>query len=149
MARGLVGGRTHRAAVAREGCRAAARRRLEAAEVTVFGDNPPRWLRWANTSGARATTTVIAMLALFVSGYLFYRLNELVTCIADQQAADQRRTSIIAEATDAERRADAALVAGPMPGGPDGRELRRLDVEARRHTDTVRAANPPLPAAHC
>jgi len=115
----------------------------------VFGDNPPRWLRWANTSGARATTTVIAMIALLVSGYLFFRLNELVTCIAAQQRADAMRTSLIAAATDAERRADAALVAGPQPGGPDGRELRRLDVAAREHTDAVRAANPPPQVDPC
>lgn len=117
--------------------------------MTVFGENPPRWLRWANTSGARATTTVIAMIALLVSGYLFFRLNELVTCIAAQQRDDARRTTVIAEATDIERRADAALVAGPQPGGPDGHELRRLDVEARRNTDAVRAANPPQEIDPC
>lgn len=117
--------------------------------MTVFGDNPPRWLRWANTSGARATTTVIAMLALLVSGYLFFRLNELVTCIAAQQRADAQRTAVIAEATDAERRADAALVAGPQAGGPSGAELRRLDVAARQHTDAIRAANPPQAIDPC
>ena len=115
----------------------------------MFGDNPPKWLRWANTSGARATTTVIAIVALLVSGYLFYRLNELVTCIAERQRADAARTAVIAEATDAERRADAALVAGPQPGGPSGAELRRRDVEARRHTDEVRAANPPTSVNPC
>ena len=109
----------------------------------MFGENPPRWLRWANTSSARATTTVIALVALLVSGYLFFRLNELVTCIAAQQRADAVRTAVIADATDAERRADAALVAGPQPGGPSGRELRRLDVEARQRTDAIRAAHPP------
>jgi len=109
----------------------------------VFGDNPPRYLRWANTSGARATTTIVAMIALFVSGFLFFRLQQYVDCIAEQQRADAKRTAAISVATDAERRADAALVAGPQPGGPSGPELRRQDVEARQHTDAVRAANPP------
>lgn len=109
----------------------------------MFGENPPRWLRWANTSGARATTTFVAIIALLTSGIFYYQLQTFVGCLSDQQRADAVRTAVIADATDDERRADAALVAGPQPGGPSGRELRRLDVEARQRTDAIRAANPP------
>lgn len=115
----------------------------------MFGDHPPAWLRWANTSAARAATTIIAIIALALSGMLLLRLQRYVDCVAEQQNADARRTSAIAEATDHERRADAALVIGPTPGGPSGAELRRLDVEARQHTDRVRADNPPPPAREC
>lgn len=115
----------------------------------MFGDHPPRWLRWANTSGARATTTVIAIVALLMSGMLLLRLQRYVDCVADQQNADAVRTAAISAATDLERRADAALVRGPLAGGPDKEELRRLDVEAREHTDRVRAANPPPPPRQC
>lgn len=117
--------------------------------MTVFGDHPPAWLRWANTSGARATTTIIAIIALVMSGLLLLRLQHYVDCVADQQNADAKRTAAIAAATDRERRADAALVLGPTPGGPSGADLRRLDVEAREHTDSVRAANPPPPPREC
>lgn len=115
----------------------------------MFGDTPPRWLRWANTSGARATTTIIAIFALTLSVMFGVRLQLYVNCVGDQQNADARRTAAIAAATDAERRADAALVAGPVPGGPSAAELRRLDVEARSYTDKVRAENPPPPERAC
>lgn len=115
----------------------------------MFGDNPPKWLRWANTSGARATTTVVAIFALGLSVLFGVRLQLYVNCVGEQQNADARRTTAIAEATDAERRADAALVLGPTPGGPTGAELRRLDVEAREHTDRVRADNPPPAERQC
>jgi hypothetical protein len=117
--------------------------------VTVFGDNPPRALRWANTAGARATTTIVALIALLVSGLLLYQFKSYVGCVAEQGNDDARRTAAIATATDAERRADAALVAGPVPGGPSGSELRRADIDARAHTDAVRAANPPPPPREC
>lgn len=112
-------------------------------------DQPPRWLAWAGTPSMRAATTLIALVALLVSGVLFWQQQVLTQCLADQQRADAVRTAVIAKATDAERRADAALVAGPVPGGPSGTELRRLDVAARQHTDDVRAANPPLPLNPC
>lgn len=112
-------------------------------------DQPPHWLAWAGTPSMRAITTFVAMIALLISGILGARLIMFTNCLAEQQAADARRTAVIATATDAERRADAALVAGPRPGGPSGSELRRQDVEARQHTDEVRSANPPLPLNPC
>lgn len=112
-------------------------------------ENPPRWLAWAGTPTMRAATTLVAMFALLVSAILFYELQSFTQCVADQQRADAARTAVIAKATDAERRADAALVAGPQPGGPDGTTLRRQDVAARQYTDAVRAANPPLPLDPC
>jgi len=92
---------------------------------------------------------MIAIVALVLSGLLLLRLQRYVDCVAEQQNADARRTAAIASATDAERRADAALVRGPEPGGPSGAELRRLDVAARESTDRVRAANPPPPPQDC
>lgn len=112
-------------------------------------EDPPRWLAWAGTPTMRAATTFISLVALLVSAVLFYQLQSFTQCLADQQRADARRTTVIAQATDAERRADAALVAGPQPGGPDGQTLRRQDVAARQYTDAVRAANPPLPLDPC
>lgn len=112
-------------------------------------DQPPHWLAWAGTPAMRAITTAVAMIALLISGILGARLILLTQCLAKQQADDARRTAVIATATDSERRADAALVSGPQPGGPDVQELRRQDVAARRHTDDVRAANPPLPLNPC
>lgn len=117
--------------------------------MTGLPEEPPRWLAWAGTPTMRAITTVVALIAFAVAGVSGYRLQSLGDCLAEQQRADARRTAVIAAATDAERRADAALVAGPQPGGPDGRELRQADVAARQHTDAVRAANPPLPLNPC
>lgn len=117
--------------------------------MSVLGDTPPRWLRWADTSGTRAVATIAALVAMGGSGLLFFRLQDVVDCLAAQQRADAQRTAVIAAATDAERRADAALVAGPTPGGPDTAELRRLDIEARDHTDQVRAANPAPAVTSC
>lgn len=112
-------------------------------------EQPPHWLAWSGTPTMRAATTFVAMIALIISGILGARLILLTQCLADQQTADAKRTALIAVATDAERRADAALVAGPQPGGPDGEALRRQDVAARQHTDDVRSANPPLPLNPC
>jgi hypothetical protein len=112
-------------------------------------ETPPKWLAWAGTPTMRAATTLVAMFALLVSAVLYWQLQQFTQCVADQQRADAARTVVISKATDAERRADAALVAGPQPGGPDARALRAADVAARQYTDSVRAANPPLPLDPC
>lgn len=109
----------------------------------MFGDNPPKWLRWANTSGARATTTVIAIVALLISVVLLARLQGYIDCVAESQRRDAQRTAAIAAATDAERVADSALIEGPLPGGPDAQQLRANSYAARQVTDRVRAQNPP------
>lgn len=112
-------------------------------------EDPPHWLAPFGRPTMKAITTLVAFVALLVSGVLYWQQQALTQCLADQQRADAKRTSVIATATDAERRADAALVAGPVPGGPTGIELRRQDVAAREHTDAIRAANPPLPLDPC
>jgi len=109
----------------------------------MFGENPPAWLRWANTSGARATTTLIAIVALMTSVVLLARLQGYINCVADSQRQDSQRTAAIAVATDAERAADNALIEGPLPGGPDAQQLRANSYAARQVTDRVRAQNPP------
>lgn len=115
----------------------------------MFGDNPPRWLLWANTSGARAVTTIIAFVALVLSGFLAVRQQSYITCVAQQQQRDAERTRAISAATDVEREADAAVLAGPTPGGPDAQQLRSAAVAARSVTDRVREQNPAPPMHRC
>jgi len=115
----------------------------------MFGDHPPRWLAWANTAGARATTTAVAFVALIVSALLGVRYQNYVECVADQQQRDGDRTRAVSAATDVERAADTAVLAGPRPGGPTAEELRLAAVAARKVTDQVRAQNPPPPVGRC
>lgn len=112
-------------------------------------DNPPRWLRWTTTATAKGLTTVVAMIALLVAVYAGVQQQIYVHCVGAKQAADAKRTAAISTATDAERAADRALLAGPHPGGPTVLQLRDASVAARAHTDAVRAANPPEPANAC
>jgi hypothetical protein len=104
----------------------------------MFGENPPRWLSWANTSGARATT-IVAVVALILSGLLGVRQQSYINCVAEQQQADAERTRAIASATDA----------GAQPDGPTLVELRAADVAARQVTDRVREQNPPPRLKRC
>lgn len=115
----------------------------------MFGDTPPRWLAWANTSSARAVTTIVAFIALIVAGLLGIRQQDYITCVADQQARSDARTRILAAATDAERAADTRLIAGPQPGGPSAEQLRAASVAARAVTDLLRKDNPPPPLRRC
>lgn len=114
----------------------------------MFGDEPPRWLRWANTSAARATTTIVAFVALVLSALLGMRQQGYINCVAEQQSLDAERTRAIAAATDIERKADAALVAGPT-AGVSIEQLRAADVAARQFTDQVREQNPPPKLRRC
>jgi hypothetical protein len=109
----------------------------------VFGDHPPRWLAWANTSQARAATTVVAMVALVASIILGLRQQAYTTCLGEKEAADSARTLAISRATDIERAADLALLVGPTAPGQTGAELRAAARAARTNTDRVRAENPP------
>ena len=115
----------------------------------MFGDHPPQWLTWANTSGARAVTTIIAFVALVLSGFLAVRQQSYINCVAEQQQRDAERTRAISAATDVEREADRALLAGPTPGGPDAARLRAAAVAARAITDRVRQQNPAPPMHRC
>ena len=115
----------------------------------MFGDNPPRWLRWANTSAARSITTITAIVALLLSFIVLYRLQGYISCVADQQALSDSRARALAAATDAERVADTAVIRGPQPGGPSAEQLRAASVAARNVTDLVRRQNPPPPMRRC
>jgi hypothetical protein len=115
----------------------------------MFGDNPPRGLKWANTAAARSITTIIAIIALVLSFIVLYRLQNYISCVADQQSLSDARTRAISAATDAERAADSALVAGERPGGPTVEQLRHASVAARNVTDLVRRQNPPPPMRRC
>lgn len=117
--------------------------------MSMFGDHPPAWLRWANTAAARSITTITAIVALLLSIVVMSRLQAYVGCVADQQAMNDERTRALAAATDAERVADTALIAGPQPGGPDIAALRAASLAARNVTDQVRRQNPPPPVRRC
>lgn len=112
-------------------------------------DNPPRVLRWTTTATARGFTTILAIVALLIGIYANVEQINYVRCVGRHQAADAKRTAAIALATDVERSADRALLAGPQPGGPTVPQLRAADVAARAHTDQVRAENPPAAPGGC
>lgn len=113
----------------------------------MFGENPPAGLRWANTTAARSVTTIMAVIALALSAFLLYRLDDYVDCIADQQSRSDERSRALAAATDVERAADTAALAGV--GKPDAERLRQAAVAARAVTDQVRRQNPPPPIRRC
>lgn len=106
----------------------------------------PRGFRWADQPIGRAIMVVMAIISLGLSLFVGYQYVDLIDCLKDQARADAVRTKAIADATDQERAADLALITGPRPGGPTAAELRAVSVEARKHTDRVRAANPAPPA---
>lgn len=106
---------------------------------------PPRGLGWADAWPARVAVIALAVVSLAVSIYVGYRYVQLVNCLSDRDAADQRRTAVVAAATDVRDRADLQL----LRGGPDPHALVRAAVAAREHLDRVRAANPAPPVRPC
>lgn len=110
---------------------------------------PPRGLRWSDTYTARLVGQLLAVISLIVSAWVGWQYVGYVDCLRTADAADQRRTSAIAAATDAERAADLALVTGPGAGTLTAEQLRAADIAARQHTDRVRAANPAPPPSGC
>lgn len=105
----------------------------------------PRGFRWADQPIGRAIMVIMAIISLGLSLFVGYQYVGLIDCLKDQARADAVRTKAIADATDRERAADLALIAGPRPNGSDAGELRAESVAARKHTDEVRAANPAPP----
>lgn len=105
---------------------------------------PPRGLRWTDAPLGRLLAFVLAVTSLVMSFMIGSRYVALIDCLQDRDVADQRRSAAIAGATDAERSADLALIVGPPSA-----ELRAAAVAARKRTDAVRAAYPPLPAVPC
>lgn len=114
----------------------------------------PRGFRWADQPVGRAIMNVFAIMSLLLSLYVGYQYVGLIDCLRHDAVADGVRTRKIADATDIERRADLALLSGvpdtiqdPAARRAAGEALRRTAVEARRHTDRVRAENPaPTPS---
>lgn len=113
----------------------------------------PRGFRWADRPSGRALMNIFAIVSLLLSLYVGYRYVGLIDCLRDRAVADGVRTKEIADATDVERRADLALLTGVPDNVKDpaerravGEALRRATVEARQHTDRVRAQNPAPPA---
>lgn len=89
----------------------------------------------------------LAVVSMFVSGYVGYRYVRLVDCLAGQALSDQQRTAAIAAATDDERRADLDLLRGA--GTPDVVQLRAAAIAAREHTDQVRREHPAPSVKSC
>lgn len=112
-------------------------------------DPPPRGLGWTIAPIGRLLSFALAVVALVVSMYVGYRYIGLVDCLSDRDLADQRRTSAIARATDAERRADLDLIRGGALAPPERERLRALAVSARENTDRVRAEYPAPAVESC
>lgn len=107
-------------------------------------DPPPRGFGWTVAPFGRLLSFALAVVALFVSMYVGYRYIGLVDCLSDRDLADQRRTSAIAAATDAERRIDLALLRVSARAGTlaERERLRAQAVAARENTDRVRREYP-------
>lgn len=113
--------------------------------MSPYREPAPRGFRWADSPVGRSIVTVLAVVSLALSLYVGYRYVELIDCLQSHAAADAVRTRAIAEATDLERMADRDLLEGPdgpSAKGRTGAQLRRDALDARAHTDRVRAANP-------
>jgi hypothetical protein len=109
----------------------------------------PRGLKWVGGTFGTVAAYAIAIFSVGLSMYVLSLYKDLAGCIAENQAADQRRSAILSPFTDRERAADRALLVGPRPGGPDGHTLRQIDLDARAATDRARAANPVPPSSTC
>lgn len=115
--------------------------------MSPYSKPAPRGFRWADAPIGRAIVTVFAIVSLVLSLYVGYRYVGLINCLRDRAVADGVRTKAIADATDLERRADLALLSSPgRPEGTSRAELLARAIDARQHTDRVRAANPAPPA---
>lgn len=113
--------------------------------MTGLAERPPKALAWLDAPATKASTTLLALVAILAAIFLGFEQQQYVSCIADQQRADQRRTSAIAAATDRERAAQRQLISAA--GNGDG--LRDAVLRAYDSTDQVRAENPPPPAGSC
>lgn len=107
----------------------------------------PRGLQWADRPGARIAVMVLAGMCLLVSIAVGWRQNDLTNCLRDRDTADQSRTRAIAQATDAERVAQAELISSTTP--QQASAARAAVLKAYAHTDRVRAANPAPAVVPC
>lgn len=116
--------------------------------MSPYRQPAPRGFRWADQPVGRAIVTVLAIVSLVLSLYVGYRYVGLIDCLRERAVADGVRTKAISDATDIERRADLALLSSPgRPGNVSRAELLAAAIDARQHTDRVRAANPAPSAA--
>lgn len=106
--------------------------------MTGLPQRAPRGLRWADAPTGRIIALALAVISLSLSLYVGYKYVGLINCLKTHATADARRTRAIADATDLERAADRRL----LLGAGDLAALRRASLDARAHTDVVRAANP-------
>jgi hypothetical protein len=89
----------------------------------------------------------LAVISLLMVGVVSWRQNDLTSCLRDRDTADQSRTRAIAQATDAERKAEAEWVAATGTLGAPA--IRSRVLTAYAHTDAVRKANPAPPVVPC
>lgn len=109
---------------------------------------PPRWLAWTDAGAAKAIATLAAYVALAGAILLGARGQAYITCVGNAQRDQAIRTAAIAQATDAERAAQRALVTSV--GSPAGIEASRAAaLQAYDHTDAVRRAYPAPIAKRC
>lgn len=99
-------------------------------------ETPPRGLEWTIAPFGRVLALSLALVSLGLSIFFGFKQNQLIDCLAAQDLADQRRTSAIASATDAERVADLENLLKATA------ETKQDLIAARRYSDRVRAANP-------
>lgn len=109
---------------------------------------PPRGLRWTDTGVVRTTANIVAFVALLTAVFAGIRQQVYVNCVADQQRAQAMRTSAIATATDAERRAQRALITA-VGDERQVEAMRAAALAAYDATDAVRKAHPAPPPKHC
>lgn len=111
--------------------------------MNAYRQPAPRGFRWADAPVGRAAVTVLAVLSILLSLYVGYRYVGLIDCLNDRDLADQRRTSAVANVTDAERVAQRTAIATTD-------EAARLAwLAAIDETDRVRAAYPAPSVVPC
>lgn len=111
--------------------------------MNAYRQPAPRGFRWADAPAGRAIVIVLAAVSLLLSLYVGYRYVGLIDCLNARDTADQRRTSAVARATDAERVAQRAAI------DTTDETARLAWLAAIDETDRVRAAYPAPAVVPC
>ena len=109
--------------------------------MTPLPAEPPRGFRWLDSFVTRLAVFALVLVSIGLTLYVGYRYVALTDCLQRNDAADSRRTSAIATATNGERTAQRILIAADTPA--EAAEARYDVLKAYDATDRVRAANPP------
>lgn len=109
--------------------------------MTNLPADPPRGLGWLNSPWTRLAAFLLVLVSIGLTLYVGYRYVALADCLRTNDDADSKRTSVIATATDAERKAQRVLIAARTP--TEAAAARSDALAAYDATDRARAANPP------